>query len=217
MTVKENQNRAKHPEYSNYTFSITGRNIHVTESMKQYVMEKIAKIERFSPRAIDAVVTMDIQRFQHHVTIILRFDHVKVKAEATTEDMYTSIDVAVQRIESQLSKYRDKLHAHHQKALGVTDMVVHVLGRAKDHSVEETEEINDEIEEENLRVATEQMKPSQIVTTEVRPLRTLTFDEAIMKMELSQDAFMVFKHEEDMKIKIIYRRTDGSFGIIDPK
>ena len=60
-------------------------------------------------------------------------------------------------------------------------------------------------------------KPHRVIKQESRPLKTLTYDEAIMKMELSGDSFLLFKNEVDQKLKVIYRRKDENYGIIEPK
>ncbi len=75
-------------------------------------------------------------------------------------------------------------------------------------------EINDEIEEESLRQFENEFKPHEIVSRETLPLKTLNQPEAVMKMDLSGDTFLIFRAEEDQKIKVIYRRNDGNYGVI---
>ncbi|MFT4554517.1 MAG: putative sigma-54 modulation protein [Chlamydiales bacterium] len=196
-----------------YNISITGRHVHVTDGMKNYATEKVGKIERFSDRIIDVLVTMDIQKLDHKVDIVIKVDHTKIKAQASTKDMYASIDMAVGKIENQLLKYKNKLQDHHAKGLAAVDMNVNVFSR----KVDPVEEMNEEIEAENRRVVEAEYKPHEIVNSETRPLKILTYEEAIMKMELSKDHFMIFRNEEDNKIKVIYIREDGNFGIIEPE
>ena len=57
--------------------------------------EKISKMEKFTHRITDVVITMDIQRFQHRVTVTMKLDHILIKSQAITDDMYASIDKAV--------------------------------------------------------------------------------------------------------------------------
>lgn len=195
-----------------YEISVTGRHILVTDAMKNHAIDKVSKIERFSDRIIDASVTMDIQKLDHKVDIVLKVDHITIKASASSESMYQSVDKAVHKIQSQLLKYKNKLKAHQAKGVSVVDMHVNVYGREKERELEET---NDEISQENLRLAELQYQPHQIVKTETKPMKLLSYDEAIMKMELSGDAFMIFRSEEDNKVKVIYRREDEDFGIIE--
>lgn len=199
-------------ELQGYNISVTGRHVLVTDGMKSYAIEKVGKIERFTDRIIDVVVTMDIQKLDHKVDIVLKINHIKIKASAVSESMYASIDKAVSKMEAQLLRYKSRLQEHQAKGVAAVDMIVNVYRRMPD---EEVEEVNDEIEEENRRAIEDIYKPHEIVKKEMRPMKLLTYDEAIMKMELSGDQFMIFRGEEDNKVKVIYRRKDEDFGIIE--
>lgn len=197
-------------EFANvgYNIQITGRHVQVTDAMKDYAMEKVAKIERFSDRIIDVNVIMDIQKIEHRVEIILKVGHTKIRGQATTDDMYASIDKAVTKIERQLQRYKSKLQNHHTKNNPIVDMTVDVIRRPTE---EEWEEYGSSVETLN------HFKPHQVVRQKTLPLKLLTQDEAIMKMELSGDEFLIYKAEEDQKLKVIYRQDDGNFGIIEPR
>ncbi len=197
-----------------YNIAVTGRHVEITDSMKDYAIEKVSKIERFSQRIIDVIVTMDIQKLEHRVDIVLRVDHTKIKASASSDDMYASIDKAVDKLSEQLRRYKSKLNDHHAKGGKVVEMNVNVF---KAPRAEELLDVNEDIEEENRRRLEAAYHPHQIVAKETRPLKTLTNDEALMKMELSRDVFLVFRSEEDRKLKVMYRRTDGDYGVIEPE
>lgn len=194
-----------------YNISVTGRNVLVTDAMKNYAIEKVSKIEKFSDRILDVLIIMDIQKLNHRVDIILKVDSTKIKCQASTDNMYASIDKAVDKLEAQLIRYKRKLHEHHAKSVAAIEMNVNVLRPQG----EDLLEVNEEIEAENQRRLLDKFQPHQIVKKEKRPLKTLTDGEAIVKMELSADTFMVYRSEEDQKIKIIYRRDDGDFGVIE--
>lgn len=192
-----------------YDIQITGRHLEITDSMKDYAMEKVSKIERFTDRIIDVNLIMDIQKLDHRVEIVAKFNHTKITATAVSTDMYASIDKAVAKLEAQIRRYKSKLQDHHAKKLSVIDMNVNVLKR----TIEDDMDL-DESEEFEVR---NPLVPHEILKQETRPLKTLTYDEAVMKMELSGDAFLIFKCEDDQKLKVIYRRKDEHFGIIEPK
>ena len=194
-----------------YNITVTGRHIHVTDAMKDYAIEKVSKIERFSAHIIDVLVIMDIQKLDHTVSVILKVDHIKIKAQATTLDMYASIEKSIKKIQTQVRKYRDKIQDHQAKAVSVVDMNVNVLRRPHN----EIEDINEDIEQVSREKMEEEYRPNEIVARETRPLKLLTQEEALMKMELSEDSFLIFRLEEDNKIKVIYRRDDGDFGVIE--
>lgn len=206
--------KAKAMEFVNdvYDISITGRNVLVTDAMKNYAIEKISKIDRFHGRVIDVNVVMDIQRINHHIDIILKFDSIKIKSSADTTDMYASIDKAVSRLEHQIKRYKSRIQEHHARGMKVIDMNVNVLKK----TYQEIDEINDDIDSETGRHIDQQFSQSMLLLNkEKRPLKTLRLDEAIMRMDLSGDRFLIYRSEEDTKIKVIYRRDDDNYGIIE--
>lgn len=196
-----------------YNISVTGRNVMVTDAMKDYATEKVSKIERFSNRIIDVVITMDVQRYEHRVDIVMKVDHLKIKSSANSENMYESIDKAVHKIEAQLLRYKSKIQDYHlgKGHHNSVDMNINVLRAVQDNEVLE---VNEDIEDESRRRLYDQFSPHKIVDKESQPLKTITDGEAIMKMQLSGNAFLIYRGEEDRKIKVIYLRKDGDFGVI---
>ena len=195
-----------------YEIQVVGRNVMVTDAMKQYAMDKIAKVERFSNRIIDVVITMDIQKLEQRVDIVLNVDSIKIKSHAASTDMYASIDKAIDKIQRQLRRYKKKLREHTAKNLSTIDLKVNVLKRPDE---EEVIDVNLDIEDESRRQLEDRYRPHEIVAQETRPLKNLTYDEAVMKMELSGDTFLIFRAEDDQFIKVIYRRDDDNYGVIE--
>lgn len=195
-----------------YNISVTGRNVLVTDPMKDYAIDKISKIERFSTRIVDVVVTMDIQRYVQRVDVVLSVDHIKIKASASTENMYASIDKVVDKIESQLRRYKKRINEHQAKSVETTEMRVNIF---EPIDQEDVMDINDEIDEENLRREGERYRVPSIVKQETRPLKVLTFDEALMMIDLSSDPFLIFRNEANRKLCVIYRRDNENYGIIE--
>jgi len=196
-----------------YKIDIIGRNVLVTEAMKDYALEKISKIEKFTQRIIDVSVTMEVQKMEHRCDVMIQVDHIKIKAHASTDNMYASIDKAIHKIEAQLLRYKSRIQDHQAKPIEVIDINVNVL-RAPEI---ELLEVNEEIEEENERRTVQRYHPHEIIQKERMSLKFLTNEEAIMKMELSGDSFLIFRGEMDRKIKVIYRRKDNQFAIIEPE
>lgn len=197
-----------------YNISVTGRNVMVTDAMKDYAIEKVSKIEKFSNRIIDVLITMDVQKLNHRVDIVLKVNTIKIKSQADSDNMYTSIDLAVHKLETQLLKYKDKLQDHQAKGVASIDMNVNVLRSTPD---QEVIDVNYDIEDENRRRLEDRYRPHRIVSKDRLPLKTLTDGEALMKMDLSGDVFLIYRGEEDLKLKVMYRRKDGDFGVIEPQ
>jgi putative sigma-54 modulation protein len=181
-----------------YNVIVTGRHVHVTDGMKQHAVERISKLERVGTRIIDIHVTMDIQKLSHRCDIMMKYGHTIIRSHAATTDMYVSIDEAVNKLDKQLRKYKKRLQEHHAKDVRAIEIPVQVYA------------LEEEIEEEEVPV-------HRIVATETRRLKLLSDDEAIMRMDLSGDPLMVFRSEVSQKIRVIYRREDGNYGIIQPE
>jgi putative sigma-54 modulation protein len=203
----------KEEEAEGYRVDIIGRNIQVTEPIRMYVWDKLSKIERFHTHIMHLHMTLEIQKLEHVCAIVLKIDHTEVKCQSKSTDMYASIDKAIDRLHSLLARYKSRLQDHHRKKMSVIDMQVNVLHRPYN----EIDEINAAIEEVNVKSKIEALGPPKIIGTETRPLKTLTIDEAVMKMDLSGDSFLIFLAEEDMKLKVLYRRKDGNYGLIQPE
>ncbi|CCB89779.1 MAG: ribosome-associated translation inhibitor RaiA [Simkania sp.] len=196
-----------------YTVSVIGKNIEITKPIRDYIEEKISKIEKITNHIIEVDVRLDVQKLNHTVDIILKFSHFRVKVGAVTENMYSAIDKAFERLQTKLLKWKSRIQDHHARGVSVTEMEINVL----EHGRDEVEQINQEITDANNQKLEEQYSLPTVIKKKKRPLKHLTLDEAVMKMELSDDHFMVYRSEEEQNLKVIYRRRDGSYGIIAPE
>ena len=124
--------------------------------------------------------------------------------------MYSAIDKASDRIIKLIRRYKTKLQSTRAKHLSTVDVHVNVIKPLQD----DLAAINDDIIAENAHKEEDRYKLHEIVAKETIPLKTLTQDEAVMKMELSNDPFLIFRGEEDQKIKVIYRREDQNYSLV---
>lgn len=199
-----------------FNITITGRSMDLSDALKNYAIEKISKFERFSNRIVDVMVTLDVQKVMKRADIVMKVDHTVIKSRAETTDMYVSIDEAVDKLGIQLRKYRSRVTDHHikPKAKAAIDMNVNIF---QSPAEEQLLDINNAIEDRNQDTLIERYRPHTIKSQKKLPLHLLSRDEAIIKMELSGDNFMLYRAEEDNKLKVIYLRDDGNFGIIEPE
>lgn len=206
MTTK----REKMAEFEpGYFVNVTGRHMQVTEGMKQHAINKLAKLDRLGARIIEVSVTMDIQKLDHRVDIMVKYGHTIVKSHASSTDMYISIDKAVDKLQHQIGRYKSKIQDHHAKGHPVVAVPMKVYGIQLDEIID----INDEIEAENRKKS----ERHTIQQVETQPLKILTDEEAIMKMELSQAPVMIYRDEKDRQLKVIWRMEDGNYGVIEPE
>jgi putative sigma-54 modulation protein len=197
-------------ENEGYSLEITGKNLTITDAMKNHVIEKLSKIEKFTNHILEIVVTLEVQKLAHKASIVMKFLHFRIQVHATTVDLYAAIDLSFQKLAKLIRKYKGKLNDHKAKDISSVDMSVHVL-----KPIDELEDINDEIDKANLEEELKKYKLPEVVAKESLPLKMLTQEEAIMKLELSGDHFLIYKCEEDQKLKVIYKRDEDHLGIVE--
>ena len=197
-------------ETEGYTIEIQGKHIQVTNAMETYILEKMDKLQRFTSNILEIKVTLEVQKVAHSVSILMQFMHFVIQVRSTTVDLYAAIDGALHKLSTLIRKYKSKLQNHRNEDLTSIDMKVHVL-----EPIDDLAEINDEIAEETLKEELKQYKIPEIVSKETMTIKMLTREEAIMKLELSGDHFLIYKSEEDQKNKILYKRDDGQLGIVE--
>jgi len=198
-------------ETEGYTIYVKAKNFVLTDAIRDYVFEKLDRIERFSKDVLDIDVTLDVQKLEHSANILMNFLHFQIRAHASTDTVYSAIDKAVDRLVRMIKKYKGQLEDHRATNMGTIDLNVNVLQPQRD----EVAAINDDIEAENWKRDNEPFRIHEVVAKDVIQVRMLTQDEAVMDMELSGRDFMIYKCEEDQKLKVIYRREDENFGLIE--
>ncbi len=195
----------------NVNVTVIGKNIEITNPIKQYISEKIEKIEKVLPHIIEVIVRLEVHKLQHEVDVVMKFSHFKVQVHANTPDMYATVDKAFEKLKAKLMKWKSRIQDHHAKGINAVDLQINVLEKNK---VDELTEINDQIEDQTYAEVEDQLKPPKVYKKKTKLLKTLNLDEAVMKMELSGDHFLIYKSEEDLMLKVLYKRRDGSFGVI---
>ncbi len=182
--------------------SITGRNVDLTEPIKAYVHEKLGHLKHSFDYVVDVKVILQVDRFRHNCEVTIQASNIVINASKETEDMYASIDGAIDKINRQLKRYRAKLRKHQGREQ-------HRNGKrfAVAHKVLRTPEADE---------LTEDHQP-ETVHHEVIHAEPMHVDEAVMRLELGErNHLLVFSNAETDKINILYRRADGSISWLEP-
>lgn len=171
---------------------VSGRNIEVTEALKRNVEEKLAKYEKYFKSDIEVHATFGIQRNRQifELTIPLK-DDVVIRVEEASEDMYTSIDLAVDKLARQIQKHKTKLEKRYRSHDTIRFEQIPMTANTQD--IEHT-----------------------VVKTKKFPIKPMDTEEAILQMEMSGHNFFVFKNSENDEVNVVYQRKDGKFGLIEP-
>jgi len=178
---------------------VTGRHVEVTDSIVDYVRKKIEGLHLDYPRIIDAQVILDVEKYRHIAEVVLFCsNHITIDAKAQTNDLYASIDEAVDRIAQQMRKYKTKILRQHRPRRGeVQHLEEQVLSSAGLDEHEESE--------------------PTVVHTERYPVKPMFVDEAVLQLEMSTaQQFVVFLNAKTEKVNVMYRRKHGDFGLIEP-
>ncbi|NOK33106.1 ribosome-associated translation inhibitor RaiA [Corallococcus exercitus] len=205
--------------------NITFRQFGASDSLKEYAREKVDRVNRLLDRAGEAHVVLSLERHLHHADITIHSGAWILRGREKSDDMYASIDLAMDKIERQLRRYRDKLKSHHgkEKVHHRQDLVNNLKVR---HDVFEVHD--EEAAEASAPVAlqaapaTEPRQPvaesgvARLVRTTHLAIQSLSVDDAVMQMNLMNNDFYVFQNQQSQALSIVYRRKEGGFGLIEP-
>ncbi|NLL19656.1 MAG: ribosome-associated translation inhibitor RaiA [Clostridia bacterium] len=170
--------------------SVRGKNLEVTNALRQQAEKKLSKLDRYLDQDTEAQVTFSVERESHIVEVTIRLNGYLLRGEEATNDMYASIDLVIDKLERQLRKYKTKL-SRKIKSQGLKDLIA---------------KYPDEVEE----------KP-ELVRTKRFPIKPMPVEEAIMQMNMLGHSFFVFSNAESEQVNVVYRRKDGNYGLIEPE
>ncbi len=172
---------------------ITAKNIELTDAIRSYVEKKVKKVKKYFDQVIDVHVVLEVQKNLHIAEILVNAKGVFLKGFEKSEDLYASIDLALDKIDRQLVKYKEKLKS---KRLMEKD-----FEKPLRLNVIDAESIDNE-------------KPITIITKQI-PVKPMDVEEAVMQMNLLNKNFFVFRDADTQSISVVYKRDDGNVGLIE--
>lgn len=181
--------------------SVTFRHMEGSDALKDHARERLEKIKKYFPDPIMAHVVLSTERgYQHCADVNIQLHNgLLIKGSEATEDMYSSIDLVMAKIERQVRRYKEKIRGHKERTdLSSMPIAYHVLS-------EESEETPGD----------GQQAEASIIHTEHIPARTLSVDEALMQLNLAGQSFLVFRNSQSSHVNVVYRRDDGKYGLIE--
>ena len=186
--------------------NITFRHFEPIDSLKNYAREKVERANKYLDRAGEAHVVLSLERHLHHADITITSGPFVLRGREKSEDMYASIDLAMDKIERQLRRYKERLKHHHgqDRVHHRQDLVAHLKVR---HDVVEVPNPEDTVNENDA--------PTRVIKTNDLLVKRLNVDEAIMQMDLMNNDFLVFTNVATAEMNVVYRRKDGHYGLIE--
>lgn len=171
--------------------NVSGKNINVTQALKDYAEKKLGKLERLFDTPVEAQVTLSVEKERHivEVTMPLNVNGMLLRGETETNDMYSSIDLVVDKLEKQIEKYKTKIYRSFKKL-------------PSKYNAQERREMD--------------ANEPRVVKVKRFALKPMDVEEAVMQMELLGHDFFVFSNAETDQVNVVYKRRDGNYGLIEP-
>lgn len=187
------------------TLQVTGKNIDVGAAYKSYIAEKLSTVlEKYIGQEISGHVRLERERGRFHTQCSIRLrTGLMLEAHGEGNDAYASADMAIERLDKRVRRYKRRIKSHHAGR----DSALIPENMARDTTFR--------VDGEDESEATGQ-HPVIIAETE-RSIRELPVSEAVMHLDLTESAFLVFKNAAHGQLNVVYRRADGHIGWIDPK
>jgi len=172
--------------------SLTFKNMETSDHLRSYVSTKLDRLDKYLYNPAEAKVVLQVEKFRHIAEISITGDRLNIIGKEETEDMYSSIDMVLDKIESQIKKNKEKFRERRIPLKSKSKMVA-----------TSDSEVMEEEGEKQVIVNTIDYKPMDV-------------EEAVMQMELIKDNFLVFTNSRTEQVNVLYRRRDGHFGLIKP-
>jgi putative sigma-54 modulation protein len=195
-------------------FAVTFRHMEPTEALKSYARERMERVRKYLPDPISCHVVLSTERHNHRIDVTFQLHNgLAVAGHETTENMYSSIDLCIAKIERQVRKYKGKLEGmkarpHNVHALPWSHSIVSEAFGGKDG------ETNGHAAPSDDHGGT--MSPEfKVVKTEKFHAQPLSVADAIVQLNLQHEPFLVFRHDTDGRVAVVYKRPDGAYGLIE--
>ena len=171
--------------------TMTGRNIDLTNGLKNQVTKKLTKLEKYFAPDTEVRVVLSTVKDLDKIEVTIPTKTGFIRAEEATDDFYASIDLVEEDIEKQIKKFKTKLIDKKQAALPFSDLFA-----------EEEAEADEEI---------------VIVRSKKIAVKPMDPEEACLHMEMLGHSYFVFLNADTEAVNVVYKRKDGTYGLIEPE
>jgi putative sigma-54 modulation protein len=172
--------------------AITSRHQPLTEGLRTHIEDKIRRVERYLGKIKEAHVVLTFERKKiHQCEVNLTAKSLKLSARASSHDMYTSIDAAMDRLEKQAHKQKDKWTEHHA--------------------------VDNRRPSSRKPAASREGEGIQVIRAAKQAVKPMSVEEAALQLSSSKDEFLVFLNAETEKTSVVYKRSDHHIGLIEPE
>ena len=167
---------------------VRGNKIDITDAMKDYVKEKLSKLEKYTlDDNIKATVLVKVRNYTQKVEVTIPLKTLILRAEEESEDFYSAVDLVVNKLERQIRKNKTKLKKKEKSGV-------------KEFNIDDIIDLSEE---------------KEVIKRKKIEIKPMNLDEAILQMELLGHSFYMYKDSELDKIALVYKRRDSGYGVIE--
>lgn len=182
---------------------VKGKNLEISDRLREFVEGKIARLERVLPDMAEAEVELSSAKTKsaksrYAVQITLKVNGTLIRGEQSASDTYAAMDSAIDKIDRQILRYKTKKAGTPTKAKAAV--------MTKERLVTESEVVEPSDDEQG-----------QLVRVKRFPMKPMDVEEALEQMQLLGHDFFVFHNSETETVSVVYKRDDGNFGLIEPE
>ena len=172
--------------------SVTFKNLDPSDHLKSYVGDKLDRFDKFLDNPAEANVVLAVEKFRHIAEINISGDRLSINGKEETVDMYSAIDMVLDKLEKQIKKNKEKIRERRSASKNRNRSMLDEISSSPD-----------EDSEREIKIRNIEYKPMDI-------------EEAVLQMDLIEDNFLVFTNARSDQINVLYRRRDGHYGLIQP-
>lgn len=180
-------------------YTIIGKNYEVSEKLKERIVSKIDRLSRLFDKETNAQVTVSQEKQTYKVEVTIPLKKRTLRAEVRNYELNAAVDEVVDVIEKQMIKYKERLRSRSRH----------------DHSLKD--EFITTFDKMELDEAAEAASPNRIEKVKKFEIKPMDAEDAVMEMELMGHSFFVFRNGKTDNINVVYKRKNGSFGLIEPE
>ena len=176
------------------TFTIRGKNVEVTPALRDYVEKRVGKVTRYFNDVGDIAVLLSVSKERQKVEVTVPVQGVLLRGQEVTNNMYTSIDLVIEKLDRQIRKHKTKMQRRFRDGTLLDEAFA---------AAPFAPAIPDEEDE------------FPVVKKKKFNVRPMDVQEAIMQMNLLNHDFFVFRDADTETVSVVYRRSDGKYGLIE--
>jgi putative sigma-54 modulation protein len=180
---------------------ITARQIEIPERLRSYIQSRVAKLDRYINGISDVHVTLSAEKYRQIAEVNVHSrGNVHLSAKEASDDLKTSINLAIEKIAGQAKKRQRKRIDRKRR------------GAAANQTAREGEGTFDLLAGEG----TPSVSAPRVIESRRFVIKPLSVEEAVLAIEEHGSEFLVFRNAANDRTNVLYRRPDGNFGLIDP-